>query len=36
MPYRSSVTVVQPTEEHEFRLKKTVFLGYTDVAAGSM
>ncbi|XP_052228929.1 uncharacterized protein LOC127843127 isoform X3 [Dreissena polymorpha] len=37
MPYRNHVVPLEPTvEPEEFRLKKTVFLGYTDVNAGSI
>lgn len=37
MPYRNVVTQVEPLEEQEeFKLKKTVFLGYTDIAAGGI
>ncbi|XP_052227450.1 uncharacterized protein LOC127842144 isoform X5 [Dreissena polymorpha] len=37
MPYRNHMVPFETTEEpEEFRLKKTVFLGYTDVNAGSI
>ncbi|KAL4221519.1 hypothetical protein ACF0H5_019776 [Mactra antiquata] len=37
MSYRNTVTQIEPFEDYEkFRLKKTVFLGYTDVAAGGI
>lgn len=37
MPYRSTLAPVEPVEDTgEFKLKKTVFLGYTDIAAGGI